>query len=155
MIPNYSEMEKTEEVPDKQCIICLKKDMDLRNLSIHYSVKHDLTIGMDEDDSTFEEWVEAKNNAKDYNSEDVIDEEEEHKSQASSTDSSSDSSSENKSQPQKRKKSHRRKESDKLRKQVNSAIEKVETYQHATNAKLDQFEIFYQQKPIFPNRVKS
>ena len=36
MIPVYAELEKTASVPDKQCIICLKKNMNLKKLTAHY-----------------------------------------------------------------------------------------------------------------------
>ena len=70
MIPNYTEMLKTREVPDKQCILCQKKNMDLNQIFNHYIDDHDLTMGEESDDevSTFEEWVEAYNKAKAYDS---------------------------------------------------------------------------------------
>ena len=102
-----------------------------------------------EDDSPVDEWLEARYESyttpRDSDPEDEStdkEEDDEHKSylnppQASTVASSSDSSSESESQPQERKKCHKRRESDKLVKQFNSAIDKVESDQQAINAKID------------------
>ena len=107
MLPVYSVLEEIADVADKDCIVCPKKNMNLLNLVLHYSDKHKLFLQRDEDDSTLEEWIQAKEKVNDSNLEFMvadIEEEDEYKAQTSSSDSSSESSSESKSQPQKYKK---------------------------------------------------
>ena len=124
--------------------------MNLKKLTAHY-LTHDMFFAGNEDDSNVDEWLEARYESyttpRDSDSEDEPtdkeeeDEEQEPQSappQATPSDSSSESSSDNESQPQRRKKCHKKRESDKMVKQFNSAIIKVESEQQAIDAKLDQ-----------------
>ena len=43
-LPKWSELSKTAMVADKECIICLKENMDIDDLTIHYSDKHELAF---------------------------------------------------------------------------------------------------------------
>ena len=95
MIPNYLEMEKTDDFPEKACILCKKKNMDLDGLHFHLERTHDLTWGIDDgEDSTYEEWVEAFNKATEYDPDNATSEDEDiQQSSDSSSESSNESSS--------------------------------------------------------------
>ena len=113
MIPVYAEYKKTATVPDKQCIICLKKNMNLKKLTAHY-LTHDMFFAGDEDDSNVDEWLEARYESytipRDSDSDEQTDKEEEDDEQepqsthpqSTPSDSSSENSSDNESQPQRR-----------------------------------------------------
>ena len=49
-LPNYAALKETEFVSDKSCIICLKDNMNLEWLSIHYCNEHSLTFTEEEVD---------------------------------------------------------------------------------------------------------
>ena len=66
MIPDSEEMLDTRYVKDKDCFLCNKRNMDFLGLYRHFVNSHNIVWGGDEDDSTFEEWVEAFNTAKEY-----------------------------------------------------------------------------------------
>ena len=61
MIPDSEEMLDTRYVSDKNCVLCNKKNMNYMGLYHHFENSHNLSWGCEEDDSTFEEWVEAFN----------------------------------------------------------------------------------------------
>ena len=135
-LPVYSIMEDTADVADKNCIICPKKNMNLLNLVLHYSGKHQLILSDDEDDcSPLDEWIQAKENVNESNLEFMvadIEEENNYNTHSSSSYSSSESSSESESQPQRhRKKSQRRSKTSKHSDEMKTEIE-------VTKAKIEQ-----------------
>jgi hypothetical protein len=60
-LPNYDEMELTEDIPDKECIVCGKDNLILVELQEHYNDFHDIFIFEtgDEDNSTLQEWLKS------------------------------------------------------------------------------------------------
>ena len=121
--------------------------MNLKKLSAHY-LSHDIFFKGREDESPVEEWLEAREESftipRDSDSENEMtdrdDQIEEQESlpaptQATASDSSSDSSSENESQTQKRKKCHKKRTSDRIEKQLNSVVVKVESDQWVNDTK--------------------
>merc|ERR1712015_478976 len=60
-LPNYDEMELTEDVPDKECIVCGKDNLNLVELQEHYGDFHSIFIFEtgDEDNSTLQHWQKS------------------------------------------------------------------------------------------------
>merc|ERR1712030_160144 len=67
-IPKWSELSKTAMVADKECIICLKENMDIDDLTIHYSDKHELAFFNPKEEvpeSPLSAWIAAAQDWKD------------------------------------------------------------------------------------------
>ena len=56
-IPSYAELKETESISDKSCIICLKDNMDLEELSGYYCYEHTITFSEEYVD-VLETWEE-------------------------------------------------------------------------------------------------
>ena len=56
-VPKYEKLKETEFVADKYCLICLKGNMDLRDLSTHLSLYHSIAFGGEEYDDPISKWI--------------------------------------------------------------------------------------------------
>ena len=57
-VPSYASLQKTANVPDKNCLICLKTGMTLEKLTFHLFAYHDICYLEDEFD--LDKWYEAE-----------------------------------------------------------------------------------------------
>ena len=58
-VPKYNELEKTALIADKNCIICLKGNMDLSDLSNHLIGHHSIYFFGEESDDPIQEWIDV------------------------------------------------------------------------------------------------